>query len=1068
MVAQNNIVGEVGLKVVPVDPAAQFQAGVDQIIKRLEKQAQFQIKASGLENVERQANVAAEAFANAAIQAAGLTAAIYGIKASVEGAINKLSGLFDQLAQARAGFTSILHSEAAGGALLNDIREFARVSPFVTQELVNYSQQLLGVGLSAEKIIPLLKSTGDIISSVGGDTQNLGRVLFTLTQIKSIGALKGQDTMQLQNSLIPITKYLSDYLHKSSQEIVKLREDGKITADTVFAALNAQGEKVKGAMDRATRNIAGARAILSDTVTQLFQNQPVLNKVFEDVYKSIAKFADKLSSTEFQQAFAQFFDGVERFYESLKPILEQIGKLADSQGINALKLFGTTIGAFGTALSAIPEGVMNLLVRTFVALATLKAPLLLLQYVSSIRTMASSIIPATTNLARMGAAQAVAAEQSVYATAVYKNEVVALDQMTAALTANQRAQLGQQFATQQSKGPGFFSRNAGRIGTGVAIGGQVAGQYLSSKSGTGAKTAGGLLQGASTGALIGSVIGPEGAIAGAAIGAAIGGITAFFGEKDRKIKEDIEKMKVLGKQDAEAFITEVGKKFGDSASGEGFLAYQAKIRDLSHEYQTQAAKIAEINNNLPDGFGDLAAKPTKEMEGLKAQIDALASESAAQFDPLREGLKNLVAGLDKSEAGFLALTTVARGGVRVAATNLNQADEALAKYGFTLADLNIPEKQEQMVQYIRTWDGLTTAQQKATAEANKYNTALDTAKANAASVFDPQEKRIQSQIDFAGVRAEAEKAALDFTGANNALNFKLLAMKEQEAKQSEREAYYLGLGYAATTATYRARVDGETELNRLNAERRAGQNSKSARDRLQGVNEADVSNSPFARDINGEIKKREDDIKKWKEEADKAAKKAAEEALAFAQKVKSAGSSLADKLQSASDAIASAAERWVGSIKERTQYEKAVSAGTAIKNTERQIRDLTELTSGLNELRARGLTDDAIKALGIDNVNDVKQVRKLLKANPGDLSRLSSDVSSLNAKATDLATSAENKRTQDNIRDGILAAADTLGIDLTKPAAAAIASTFNITTTTDADAVAQAILYALSGGKVGR
>lgn len=1070
MAAGNNIIGEVGLKVVPVDPAAQFQAGVDQIIKRLEKQAQFQIKASGLENVEQQANVASQAFANAAIQAAGLTAAIYGIRASVEGAINKLSGLFDQLAQARAGFTSILHSEAAGGKLLDDIREFARVSPFVTQELVNYSQQLLGVGLSAEKIIPLLKSTGDIISSVGGDTTNLGRVLFTLTQIKSIGALKGQDTMQLQNSLIPITKYLSDYLHKSSAEIVKLREDGKITADVVFAALNQQGEKVQGAMDRATRNIAGARAILSDTITQLFQNQPVLNKIFKDVFTSIANLANKLGEAQFQQAFAQFFDGVNKVYEGLRPLLAALGGLVNSGIISGLQVFGTTLGVIGSALSAIPKGVMEAFARLLLALGALKAPLLLISYITNLRTMASAILPATKGLAQLGSGAQRAAVQISEETAALQANTAATQANAVATGRRSVAGLGGVGLKGAIKGEGSGRLSAGILAGSVAA--EIGGGFLSQSNNSAAKTAGGALQGGGIGAQLGSLAGPWGAGIGAVLGGALGGITAWMGQAEAKAKKHIEEMKKLGVDAATEYIKAEGKTFGVGASGGDFLAREAELRRLTHDIEQ-----ARIDLNAATGEGrarrnvlgqgtDERRKVQDQQSQNKAALEALTADTAAAYDPLKVALGEIVAGLDKGEKGYELLTTAARGHQRTTQTNLSEVEKGLKKYGFTLADLNIPEKREQIVSFIRAFDGLTTAQQKTTLAAAAYNTTLIATKAAAAAVFDPEEAKIQSQIDLNNTRIEAEKAALDITSQNNQLNFQLLALKEKEAVQSEREAYYLQLGYEATKASARARIDGEQEYQRI-----LGLRGTSARDR-NGIRH-DAAPEDFTNPATFDyylttLAQDREKADKAKKDAEAAAKKAAEDAASFADKVKSATGSLVDKLQSAADEIANAAERWVGSIKERTQYEQAVSAGTAIKNTERQIRDLTELTAGLNELRARGLTEEAIKALGIDNVNDVKQVRKLLRANPGDLSKLSGDVSTLNSKAVDLATAVEDKRTQNNIRDGIIAAATTLGIDLTRPAAAEIASTFHITTTSDAEAIASAILFALSGGKIGR
>lgn len=1068
MAGDQNIIGEVGLRVVPVDPNAQFTAGVNRIIAQLEKNAQFQVKAAGLEDIQQQANGVGNAFAQASIQAAGLTAAVFGIERAVQGTINKFSGLFDQLAQAKAGFSSILKSEALGNNLLDQIREFARVSPFVTQELVNYSQQLLGVGETANQIIPLLKSTGDILSSVGGDTTQLGRVLFTLTQIKSIGSLKGQDTLQLQNSLIPITKYLSEYLNKTSAEIVKLRENGQITADQVFASINAQGEKVKGAMDKATRNIVGARAILSDTITILLQNQPVLNKIFENIYKGILTLSNFLSTDEFKDSFAQFFDGVDKVYESLKPLFASLGDLGQSATIQGLQVFGTVLGTIGNALSALPTGVLEILGRVLAAMAVLKAPLLLIRYATSIQTIVRGIAPAVSGLAKLGTSTEQSAVAAREATAAYNAEAAALQRVAAAAEGAAVAEVATATASRASRFGGFVGRNAGRIGQGALIGAAVLGGQLSQSKNETAQLAGGAL---TYGAIGGAVGGPL----GAAIGVEFGLLTGYFNKRKEEARKWAKELTDIGQQGAADFVTAVGKQFGDAASGDSFKAYQDRINSLQKGIATEQNRIstaqqsnaAERIKKQGRGVGGPDIGVQKDaITLLQTQLDALQKEATGAFEPIQIGLKSLVENLQVGEEAYNNLTKVSRGGIRTTTDDLVKAQAAADKYGFALADLADPSKIDGIVSLIQAFDGLTTAQQNATKEAEKYNTALDEAKKAASAIFDPEQKKLQSQIDSIKAITEAEAAQHSIKDESSKLAADLAAKKGEEAKYAERLNYYLDLGYAKSTAIYRANIEGEEEYQRLLNLR--GQPGGVER---RGVGHDAAPQNFVSRDfdyyLQTQIQDREKREKAAKEAQD-AADKAAKEALQYAQTIKDATASLADRLTSAAEDIAAAAERWTGSIKERTQYEQAVSVGAATRNAQRQVNDITELTSGLTQLRARGLSDAAIKSLGIDNVSDLKQVRKLLRGSPGDLSKLSTTVSNLNQKSTDLATREEDKRTRDNITAGILDAAKTLGIDMTKDQAAAAGANFTITTISDPDAIAAAIIAQLSSGKAGR
>lgn len=203
-------------------------------------------------------------------------------------------------------------------------------------------------------------------------------------------------------------------------------------------------------------------------------------------------------------------------------------------------------------------------------------------------------------------------------------------------------------------------------------------------------------------------------------------------------------------------------------------------------------------------------------------------------------------------------------------------------------------------------------------------------------------------------------------------------------------------------------------------------------------------------------------------EAEKAREESQRALEEWQRNVESATESLTSSLEEAAQNVADAAERWVGSIKERTQYEQAVSVNRLVSNADRQTRDLTELQEGIGNLKARGVSQEVLDALGIDNIADLRQVRKLVKANDSDLGALTQSVSKRDASAIDLAKAAEDKRTQTNITVAILAAATTLGFDVSKEQAAAISNQFNITPGVNTEDLVGVILNAISSGKIAR
>jgi len=212
------------------------------------------------------------------------------------------------------------------------------------------------------------------------------------------------------------------------------------------------------------------------------------------------------------------------------------------------------------------------------------------------------------------------------------------------------------------------------------------------------------------------------------------------------------------------------------------------------------------------------------------------------------------------------------------------------------------------------------------------------------------------------------------------------------------------------------------------------------------------------------------DADQRRKDAEAAAKKAAEDAKRaaeqWAQKVESATSSMTQAVESAANQIAEADKSWVGSIKERTQYEQAVSASRLTRNANRQIADVAELQAGIQNLKARGLSQAMLDALGIDNVSDTRQVRKLVRASDSDLAALAASMSTLDQSATQLAQQQEDKRQRDNITAAILAAAKQLDVKIGKDQAAGIANHFTITPGTNAEDIALQILSLLTSGRI--
>ncbi len=74
------------------------------------------------------------------------------------------------LEQTRISFQTMLQSAEKGNRLLEDINEFANLSPFPNSDLQDSGKMLLNFGTTGDKVIPTLKRIGDVS---GGNKEKL-------------------------------------------------------------------------------------------------------------------------------------------------------------------------------------------------------------------------------------------------------------------------------------------------------------------------------------------------------------------------------------------------------------------------------------------------------------------------------------------------------------------------------------------------------------------------------------------------------------------------------------------------------------------------------------------------------------------------------------------------------------------------------------------------------------------------------------------------------------------------------------------------------------------------------
>lgn len=173
-----------------------------------------------------------------------------------------------QIETASTAFTSMTKNGETAKKLLGDIKQFAISTPFEFPGLITSGQKLLAFGFDASRVVPILKSVGSAVASVGGGTPELDRVTLALGQMQAKGKVSTQELNQLAEIGIPIREILGKAFGVTQAQLVALTEKGAIPAKQAIDALLAGfDQRFGGSLEAQSKTLVGIFSNLKDQVT---------------------------------------------------------------------------------------------------------------------------------------------------------------------------------------------------------------------------------------------------------------------------------------------------------------------------------------------------------------------------------------------------------------------------------------------------------------------------------------------------------------------------------------------------------------------------------------------------------------------------------------------------------------------------------------------------------------------------------------------------------------------------------------------------------------------------------
>lgn len=239
----------------------------------------------------------------------------------------------------RAGVEAAMFRESASMALAavtgkDGAQQFEKMAALARemgaplQDVVTGFRELRMKGFGEEQATRLMKRFQDL-KALGADAQGIQRVILAISQIKGAGVLQGDELNQLSDFVNKdrVIANIAKNLGKTTDEVRKMQQSGKIAADVAIAGIEA-----------AMAEQAGGKA--AGELGKKFANE-TLRGLIDQIGNQGAFLADELG-----KAFGPALD-------ALKPILRDILNLSQGQDASAI------IGQIGASVSALARAAMQ-------------------------------------------------------------------------------------------------------------------------------------------------------------------------------------------------------------------------------------------------------------------------------------------------------------------------------------------------------------------------------------------------------------------------------------------------------------------------------------------------------------------------------------------------------------------------------------------------------------------------------------------------------------------------------------------------------------------------------------
>ncbi len=177
-----------------------------------------------------------------------------------------LIGSNAQFEQYMASFEVLLGGVEQAQKRMEELTEFAAVTPFELPQVVEAEKRLLAYGVAAENTAKVMQILGDLSM---GNAEKMNMLSLAYGQVVTATRLTGGELRQFSENGIPLLDELAKMYNVTAAEMRDMISAGRISADAVTAALQrmtSDGGKFYGMMQKQSQTMEGMLATLKDNV----------------------------------------------------------------------------------------------------------------------------------------------------------------------------------------------------------------------------------------------------------------------------------------------------------------------------------------------------------------------------------------------------------------------------------------------------------------------------------------------------------------------------------------------------------------------------------------------------------------------------------------------------------------------------------------------------------------------------------------------------------------------------------------------------------------------------------